>query len=162
MGKDRVEDYETKKGLVALFREQVAILKEVMPPHLASYLNAISPAKYDQLLAQGPSAVWPKGVLAGLKEGIRDVQVMIEMLPSEKRAAFKQRLRNVADALVEELGRQDASSLATIRKRGQILDDDEYYMVRAEVDKLEASPARDEAMLQELYRLVDEANVRKE
>jgi hypothetical protein len=40
MGKEKVEDHETKKGLVALFREQVAILEELMPPHFGSHLNA--------------------------------------------------------------------------------------------------------------------------
>jgi hypothetical protein len=162
MGNGSVETYERKRDLVALFKEQVAILRELMPPHLVSHLNAINVSMYDQLLAQGPSAPWPQGVLAGLRQGIRDVQAMLEMLPTEKRAALKQRLRNVGDGLVERLDEQDASRLTSIRKRGRILDDDEYYLVRAEIDRLEPSPTRDETLLRELYRLVDEASVRKE
>jgi hypothetical protein len=156
MTKGLPETYETKRDLVALFKEQVAILKELTPAPLRAHLESIDVGRYDQLLAQGPQAQWPKGALAGLREGIRDVQMILETsLPPEALAALKQRLTKAAGSLVTELKEEDAHSLESIRERGRIESDDEYYLVRTEIDRLESSRTRDEALLHQLYKLVD-------
>jgi hypothetical protein len=63
----RTDDaYEIKRDLVARLKEQVAILGEIAPPRLRAMLSrTIDLKRYDDLLAQGPSAKWPTGFLSG-------------------------------------------------------------------------------------------------
>lgn len=53
---------------------------------------------------------------------------------------------------------RDARHLAAVRKRGRIRGEAEYYLIRDAVDRAEASMPRDEALLLELWGLVDRAN----
>jgi len=161
MSRDPAATFEEKRALVALFREQVALLREADPDGLGRGLEGIDFQQYDDLLAQGPGIRWPAGLLPGLREGIRDAFAMLELsYPASARAAAWDRLRAAAGSVAGLLEARDAKQLARIRKRGRIRTEDEYHLVRAHVDRLEGQRPQNDALLRELWRLVDDASPR--
>src|SRR5262245_50382266 len=97
MAASREEQFRTKQQLVALFKAQLEWLRRADPDGVGRSLDAVNLARYDELLAQGPTGRWPAGFLSGLKEGIRDCQVMLEMAyPASERSALRHALRVAA------------------------------------------------------------------
>jgi hypothetical protein len=160
MTKSSVEQFEERRAFVALFRMQVALLSEADPTGFGQHAQSMSFDRYDRLLAEGPAARWPRGYLTGLKQGIRDLQVMLDMAyPAPQRAKVRQRLRLAGGAAAELLEAGDERRLATIRKRGRIRTEDEYYLVVAAIDRLEGVETPDEAALAQLRNLADRSSV---
>jgi hypothetical protein len=149
--------FRNKQQLVALFRAQIELLRRVYPYGVGRALDGPF-TRYDDLLALGPTGRWPAGMLAGLKQGIRDAQTMLDMayLGSE-RAVVRNRLHAAAGEAIEILEERDAKRLAAIRKRKHIRTEDEYYLVRATIDRLEGE-REDPNVLRELYALADAAS----
>ena len=159
MPRDRQAQFEEKRALVALFREQVALLRESDPEGIGRHFGAINFARYDDLLAQGPAARWPAGYLPGLREGIRDMFTMLDMAyRGEARRAANARLRAVGGAALDVLLAREVKQLAAVRKRGRIRTEAEYHLVRDAVDRAEGAIPRDDGLLQELWGLVDRAS----
>jgi hypothetical protein len=159
MAGSREEQFRVKEQLVALFKAQLDLLRQADPHGVGRHIDAVDLKKYDDLLAAGPAARWPAGLLTGLKQGIRDCQVMLEMAyPPAQRAKVRQALRQAGGEAAELLEARDAQRLATIRRRGRIRTEDEYYLVRAAIDRMEAMGATETSDLRELYRLADEAS----
>jgi hypothetical protein len=159
MAGSREEQFQAKQQLVALFKAQLELLRQADPQGAGRHLNAVDLGKYDRLLAGGRTARWPAGMLSGLKQGIRDLQLMLEMAyPTSERGRIREVLRVAGGQAAELLEARDSQRLAAIRKRKRIRSEDEYFLVRSAIDRLEASSAPDRAALEELYRLADEAS----
>jgi len=151
------EQFQAKRGLVHLFKAQLELLRTAEPDGVSSQ---ISLALFDELLAKGPQARWPTGVLAGLREGIRDAQHMLELAygPSRRTALMRDLRERVGDA-VQMLELRDASRLRAILKRGRVRGEAEYYLVRAAIDRLESEPHPDQGELGQLRALADQASL---
>ena len=154
--RDPAAQFKEKQQLVALFRAQLDLLRSADPAGEGSFFRQINIAQYDRLLAEGPGSRWPKGMLSGLKQGIRDAQIMLDLAyPGPARVQVRRRLRDVGGESAEVLEVQDSKHLATVRRRGHIRNEDEYYVVVAAIDRLETQSAPDDALLSELRRLVE-------
>jgi hypothetical protein len=79
MPRDLATQFREKQQLVALFRAQLDLLRAADPAGDGSLFRNVDVGVYDRLLAEGGGARWPKGILSGLKQGIRDAQVMLDM-----------------------------------------------------------------------------------
>jgi hypothetical protein len=155
------EQFQARRRLVQLFRAQLELLREADPDGIGREVDAVNLGPYDQLLAQGPKARWPAGFLAGLKEGIRDVQHTLELAYGPgRRSDLLRHLRERAGDAIGVLEARDASRLEAILKRGRIRGDAEYYLVRAAIDRLESERQPDEARLQALRALADETEAK--
>jgi hypothetical protein len=159
MADSREERFRAKQQFVALFKAQLDLLRRADPHGVGRHLDAVDLTKYDHLLAGGPTAKWPTGLLPGLKQGIRDLQVMLDMTyPAAERAEVQEMLRLAGGEAAGLLEARDAQRLTSIRKRKRIRSEDEFHLVRAAIDRIEATDAPDRAALQELYGLADEAS----
>jgi hypothetical protein len=74
MTEEQQARFRNKRQLVALFRAQVELLRGADPHGIGRVLDTVPFKRYDDLLALGPTGRWPSGMLAGLKQGIRDAQ----------------------------------------------------------------------------------------
>jgi hypothetical protein len=147
---------------VALFRAQVDLLRAVDPTGDGTFFRDVSIGNYlryyDELLARGDAAPWPKGVLSGLKQGIRFAQTMLDMAYSgPQRVELRRQLRAASGDAVEVLETRDSQRLAAVRRRGRIRNEDEYYLVVATIDRMEAQNVPDQELLSELRGLADSA-----
>ena len=151
------EQFQAKRQLVHLFKAQLELLRAADPDGVSN----LSLARFDQLLEKGPRARWPTGLLSGLREGIRDVQYILELAYGPARHAELMRyLRDRVGDAVQLLELRDASRIESILKRGRIRGEAEYHLVRAAIDRLEAEQNPDQARLRQLRALVDEASLK--
>jgi hypothetical protein len=151
--------FRNKQQLVALFRAQVELLRGADPHGVGRVLDTVPFKRYDDLLALGPTGRWPSGMLAGLKQGIRDAQAMLDIAyPGGERAVDRNKLHTAAGEAIDILEERDAKRLAAIRKRKRIRTQDEYYLVRATIDRLEGERDADPDVLRELYALANAAS----
>ena len=152
------EQFDEKRRLVRLFTAQLDLLNAVRP---GGGFEAINLAPYEQLLARGPGARWPAGFLAGLKEGIRDGQHMLELAYGpNRRPELMRDLRARAGDALEVIESRDAARVQVILKRGRVRGEAEYYLVRAAIDRLESEPHPDKERLDRLRAIADEASVK--
>ena len=152
------EQFSEKRRLVDLFKAQLSLLRAVQPEGGFEVVNL---AQYDQLLAQGPGARWPAGLLTGLREGIRDGQHMLELAYGpRRRAELMTELRRRAGDALELLESRDAARVEVILKRGKVRGEAEYYLIRAAIDRLEAAPQPDQARLDRLRAIADRASIK--
>jgi hypothetical protein len=151
--------FRNKQQLVALFRAQIELLRRADPYGVGRALDTVPFTRYDDLLKLGPTGRWPSGMLAGLKQGIRDVQTMLDMAyVGRERAVVRNKLREAAGEAIEILEERDAKRLVAIRKRKHIRTEDEYYLVRATIDRLEGERDADPDVLRDPYALADAAS----
>jgi hypothetical protein len=147
-----------KQRLVALLKAQLALLRQADPDGLGAHLDAVKLDLYDSLLAGGPSVRWPAGMLPGLRQGIRDLQhVLVLAYGAARRRELLESLREAAGDAIAELEADDAKRLATILKRGRTRTEDEYYLIRAEIDRMEIQQKPDARQLQRLREIADAA-----
>ena len=160
MARDSETQFREKQQLVTLFRAQLDALQAADPAGAGRLVQLVNVGLYDNLLAKGPKAAWPMGVLSGLKQGIRDAQLMLDMAyPGPRRLEVRRQLRASCGDAVNLLEAQDSKRVATIRKRGRIGGEDEYYLVVGAIDRLEAQPAPDQELLRELRHLAQRAQI---
>jgi hypothetical protein len=160
MQRRRQTTFEERRALVAVFREQIALLSEADPEGVGRLLATFDFGPYDTLIAKGPDARWPAGLLPGLREGIRDCFVILDRTyQGAPRVLAYNRLRAIGGSVLKELESREAKQLGKIRRRGRINSEDEYYLVRAHVDRLEGEQPVNGALLRELWRLLDKASV---
>ena len=158
MPQDLAAQFREKQQLVALFRAQLDLLRAAGPAGDGSLLRNVDVGVYDRLLAEGAGGRWPRGMLSGLRQGIRDAQIMLDMVfRGPGRAEVRRKLRAASGEAVEVLEAQDSKHLVAIRRRSRIRDEDEYHLVVAAIDRLETQGAPDQALLSELRRLADSA-----
>jgi hypothetical protein len=151
--------FVARQQLVALFKAQLDLLRRADPQGIGRHLDAVRLSRYDELLAQGPAGRWPAGWLSGLKQGIRDQQFMLDMAyPAAQQEGVRLELRAAAGAAVDLLEARDAKRLEGILKRKRIRTEDEYHLVRAAIDRLEADTTPDVKGLRELYAIADAAS----
>src|SRR5262245_24160339 len=146
MQRRRQTTFEERRALVAVFREQVALLSEADPEGIGRLFAKFDFGPYDDLIAKGPDARWPTGLLPGLRDGIRDCFVMIDgVYQGAPRVLAYNRLRAIGGNFLTELESREAKHLEKIRRRGRINSENEYYLVRAQVDRLESEQPVNEA-----------------
>jgi len=160
VSRSRDSQFQAKQQLVALLKAQVQLLREAPVEEPVLNFDLIRVDRYDRFLAQGPGARWPAGSLPGLKQGIRDLQFMLDRAyTGRQRVQMRQRLRESAGAAAEWRDARDGKQLTAILKRGRIRNEDEYHLVRAEIDRLEAGGIADGRRHRQLCELADAASV---
>ena len=158
MPSSRQEHFDAKRRLVNLFKAQLELLRAAHPQ---GEFERISIAVYEQLLAQGPDARWPSGLLPGLRDGIRDGQHMLELAYGPKRRSELMRdLRERAGDALQLIESRDTARLQVILKRGRVRGEAEYYLVRAAIDRLESEPHPDQVRLEKLRAIADHASIK--
>ncbi len=108
-----------------------------------------------EAVAAGRDGAWPVGLLAGLRQGARDLPNVLALLPEHERAVAAAEVDAAGGSWLAALVRGTARRSAAIAKRGQIRSEDEYHCVRERVDQLEHQGA-EEAKLRPLYTLLDQ------
>jgi hypothetical protein len=160
MPRELAAQFREKQQLVALFRAQLDLLRAALPAGVASLFGNVNVDIYDRLLAEGAAARWPKGILSGLRQGIRDAQIALDIgYRGPERMEVRRKLRAASGAAGEMLEERDSKQLLAVRRRGRIRDDDEYYVVVAAIDRLETCHGSDQALLLELRRLADSSGI---
>ncbi len=93
MARSREEQFRAKQQLVALFKAQVDLLRQADPDGIGRHLNAVnlrSIRGFARSRSHGPLAHL---MLPGLKQGIRDFQIMLDLAyPPTERAKVREAL----------------------------------------------------------------------
>jgi hypothetical protein len=104
-------------------------------------------------VAAGRDGTWPAGLLAGLRQGGRELPHVLAVLPVDERAQAAREVNAAGGPWLSALIRGTARQTAVIARRGRIQSEDEFYCVRERVDQLEAQGTQDEE-LRKLYTLL--------
>ncbi len=142
--------------LVAAFEAAHAALAQSSDPELRAYAEPLAQGLRagQAAVAAGQSGTWPAGLLTGLRQGAREIPMLVAMLPESERAGAAQAIELAGRTWLVALIRGTQRQAAAILKRGRIRSQDEYYCVREYVDQLEQQAARGET-LDRLYALLD-------
>jgi hypothetical protein len=90
-------------------------------------------------------AVAPRSALAaGMEQGLRETPMLLQSMRSEARKYAVQALAAAISAHYPAFLLKDAERLAKIKARGSIRGENEFYLVRHQVDLLEGEPSRKE------------------
>lgn len=100
-----------------------------------------------------PVGVSRSTLAAGMEQGLREMAILVRSMPSEARRRAVLALAEATSAHHAAFLAKDAERLAKIKARGFIRGENEYYLIRHQVDLLEGEPAR-ENELRVLYELV--------
>jgi hypothetical protein len=143
--------------LVAAF----AVLRDAFARSSDASLNVYAAALSDGLrsgqaaVAIGRDGVWPTGLLAGMRQGARELVYLLAMLPDSERPQAIAEVQVAGGPWLAALLNGTARRSAAIAKRGRIRSEDEFYCVRERIDQLEGTPDDTSVELRNLYALVD-------
>ena len=127
---------------------------EVMKSQNSNLAETIIKEKY-RLLEILDKAYEQKN-LTLLKRFFKDMNAdIMELYSAPEREPVNARLRAVCGEDLTKYDKKLANSVQRIVKRGKIRNGNEYEKVRTYIDSIEGEPEH-EALLQELYQLVDE------
>ena len=105
---------------------------------------------YEQMLSARTAT---KSVIAqGLEQGIRELPLVFQSLPAEKRALANRALSFSVHRHAPDFPIKDQERLTKVFERGSIRTEAEYYLIRHQIDVLEGSP-KDSLTLAKLYEL---------
>ncbi len=90
---------------------------------------------------------------SGMEQGLREMTILVQSMPPEARRRAVLALAEAISAHHAGFLAKDAERLAKIKARGFIRSENEYYLIRHQVDLLEVEPTR-EHELRVLYELV--------
>jgi hypothetical protein len=107
-----------------------------------------------EAVAAGRDGVWLPGLVAGLRQGGRDLPYVLALLPEAERVRAAEEVDAAGGPWLVALIRGTARRAAASAKRGRIGSEDEFYCVRERVDQLEQQGAAEDA-LRPLYALLD-------
>lgn len=96
-------------------------------------------------IAAGRDGQWPPGLVAGLRQGGRELPYLLLLLPDDERPAAVAAISEAGGVWLADLITGTSRKAKAILKRGQITSEDEYHCVRARIDQLEqqGAPAED-------------------
>jgi hypothetical protein len=130
-------------------------MARLKPEHLAELrqLYQQSVAVVDWLVAHdhlGSGADWKRALagafdiqnLRGLRMAARDLGDMLRFLPPGERHELVRAVERRTGRSLLMLEAKDAKAAAAIVKRGRVRNDNEYYLLRSHLDRIEADPAR--------------------
>lgn len=142
--------------LVAAFEAIQHALARTSDPQLRAYAEplALGLRAGQAAVAAGRDGAWPPGLLAGLRQGGRELPHFVEALPDAERAVASAEMEAAGGPWLAALMRGTARRTAAILKRGRIRTEDEYHCVRERVDQLEQQGGAD-GELRTLYALLD-------
>lgn len=102
----------------------------------------------------------PRSALAaGMEQGLRETPMLLQSMPSKARRSAVQALAEAISTHCPDVLAKDAERLAKIKARGSIRSENEYYLIRHQVDLLEGEPTQEQE-LRLLYELVDKFEAR--
>jgi len=105
-------------------------------------------------LAAGPAGKWPAALLVGVREGARELPMLLASLPPTERRAVAIEVEQAGGRWLTDLILGAKTRIPKILARGRLRNEDEYRMVRAYVDTIEGEvPAPPE--LAQLWTLLD-------
>jgi hypothetical protein len=96
---------------------------------------------------------------AGMEQGLRETPMLLRSMRPESRKLAADALAAAITTHYAEFFAKDAIRLEKIKARGSIRSENEFYLVRHNIDLLEGEPSREEE-LRLLYRLVDRFEAR--
>ncbi len=101
-----------------------------------------------------PVGVPPSALAAGLEQGLRDIPMLLQSISPEARKSAAQALAEATSTNFPDFLAKDAERLAKIKARGSIRSENEYLLIRHQVDLLEGKPTQEQEILL-LYELVE-------
>ncbi len=101
-----------------------------------------------------PSGVPRSAFAAGMEQGLREIPELLQSMHPEARRDAVHALAAATSVHYPEFLAKDAERLAKIKERGLIRGDNEFHLVRHQIDLLEGEPNQNEE-LQLLYTLLD-------
>jgi hypothetical protein len=110
-------------------------------------------ASYAELLASD-SGVTKSKIAVGLEQGLRETPRLLQRVASPSRAIAIVAFHSAVKENYPEFFLKQEEALAKVLSRGTIRTEGEFYLVRAEIDRLEGSLGEDE-LLRECYGLVE-------
>jgi hypothetical protein len=101
-----------------------------------------------------PVGVPRSALAAGLEQGLRDIPMLLQSISPEARKSAAQALAEATSTNFPDFLAKDAERLAKIKARGSIRSENEYFLIRHQVDLLEGKPTQEQEILL-LYELVE-------
>ena len=106
-----------------------------------------------------PAGVPRRFAVAGMREALNDFLTMVGHLPGTQLRAVAAELRSQHGVELDSLQQRRLRRLATIRERGRITSEAQWYLVRSRIDEIEALEAHS-TECEALQRLADEYEFR--
>jgi len=101
-----------------------------------------------------PTSAPRSAFASGVEQGFRETPMLLQSMPTEARKCAVQAFAAATSVHYPDFLDKEAERLAKIRARGYIRSENEFYLVRHQVDLLEGEPSQEEE-LRLLYELVD-------
>jgi hypothetical protein len=101
-----------------------------------------------------PAGIPRSALAAGMEQGLRETPMLLQSMHSEARKCASQALATATSAHYPDFLVKDAERLAKIKARGSIRGENEFCLIRHQVDLLEGEASRMEE-LHLLYELVE-------
>ncbi|WP_020183554.1 hypothetical protein [Methylotenera sp. 1P/1] len=137
--------------LTSAYRELAIQFKGANSPSLTQLAEALTNG-IDQL--EAIKGVKASALVAGLEQGLREIPMSLSHLPKVERLAAYKLYRHAVEANANSFFRSEAEHLSKIVARGKIKGENEWHIVRHQIDLLEqSSPSSSE--LSVFYRLAD-------
>ena len=110
--------------------------------------------QYAEWLHQPGSKVTRSKLASGMKQGLRDMRLMLQACSKEVREPLLSSFRRIVEEEVPGFFSFESQRVARILVRGRLRNEDEWDLVRHRVDEIEGDEAQKEELTR-LYQLLD-------
>jgi hypothetical protein len=123
-------------------RFNVELAKSAYAPALELERNWIAAReKFSGWLSDPNAQITRSMLVQGLKQGLRDLLLVMNGWPLEYRQSLIRALRQITEGELPAYFSQESQKLARIVGRGRVRSEAEYYLVRHRVDEIEGLEA---------------------
>jgi hypothetical protein len=131
-------------------------LMKLPDPTAVSIAQGWTTAKvqYAAWLADPQSKITRSALVGGMKQGLRDMQLVLQGLPTRIREPAISVFRCIVEEEVPGFFAYERAKLARVVERGRVRNEDEWYLIRHRVEEIEGNDAHWKE-LSTLWELLD-------
>ena len=131
--------------LINLYKELAEELGKLNSPELEPLLNSwsISLGQVNEIINNPDNAIKPSQIASGFEQGLRDTHLMLSDLNAQYRSSAIEIFYKVVGSHLPSFFQKSKAQLDRIVAKGQIKNENEWYLVRHRVDEIEGQSSSD-------------------
>ena len=131
--------------LINLYKELAEELGKLNSPELEPLLNSwsISLGQVNEIINNPDNAIKPSQIASGFEQGLRDAHLMLSDLNAQYRSSAIEIFYKVVGSHLPSFFQKSKAQLDRIVAKGQIKNENEWYLVRHRVDEIEGQSSSD-------------------
>lgn len=141
--------------LINVYKELAEELGKLNSPDLEPLLNSwsVSLGQVNEIINNPESAIKPSQIASGFEQGLRDTHLMLGDLNAQYRSSAIEIFYKVVGLHLPSFFQKSKAQLDRIVAKGNIKNENEWYLVRHRVDEIEGQ-SNNEAELEVLNELL--------